>query len=191
MDTSINTYPLRILSTNTETNETSNHERLLTQSAGNMTSRELNKELMSSQSHSQSQIVQPPPKQYIFAGSGWGYGLGCSIGGFLGTGVGLGFPSGVLLGAGTGIGAVCGVGFGSGLLFGTGNAYLIFGFNQSVFFAPKVLWAEKLMDQFISKRFRNKTQFINPFKHIFKNFQKSNKTPTRTPMPDSQTLEFK
>ncbi|KAA8496308.1 hypothetical protein FVE85_0037 [Porphyridium purpureum] len=88
-----------------------------------------------------------PPRSFLIAGIGWGYGLGCSLGPFYGTGVGFGWPGGVVLGAGAGIGAVCGAGFGGGALAGNGNAYLPFGLMRSFFFAPKVLWAERAIER--------------------------------------------
>mmetsp|Transcript_8198 Transcript_8198/g.24676 ORF Transcript_8198/g.24676 Transcript_8198/m.24676 type:complete len:183 (-) Transcript_8198:197-745(-) len=87
-----------------------------------------------------------PPKLFAFGGTGWGYGLGCTVGPFFGIGVGYGAPGGVLFGAGTGAGAVCGVGFGSGLILGAGTAYVPIGFNFSWFYAPKYIRLERFLE---------------------------------------------
>mmetsp|Transcript_29171 Transcript_29171/g.113277 ORF Transcript_29171/g.113277 Transcript_29171/m.113277 type:complete len:189 (-) Transcript_29171:40-606(-) len=103
-----------------------------------------------------------PPKLFVFGGTGWGYGIGCSVGPFFGIGAGYGLPFGVIFGAGTGVGGVCGVGFGTGLILGVGTAYVPAGFNVSSFYAPKWIGIERAVERW---RIRKYQEWRNRKKH--------------------------
>ena len=113
----------------------------------------------------------PPPRSYVFAGSGWAFGLGCSFGGpFFGVGAGYSLLGGgggggggnalisllphpvVVFGAGGGVGAVCGVGFGSGMVAGVGTGFVPIGFWAAFQFAPRFLGLEIAVEDWLEER---------------------------------------
>jgi hypothetical protein len=98
-----------------------------------------------------------PPKSWLFAGLGYGYGVGCTIGPTFGIGVGFG-PRGVQFGAGaTIVGAFCGVGFAGGAIIGEGSAYVPYGLNSSFFLAPRFVMLEQMAELYRA-RSRQKKQ---------------------------------
>lgn len=104
----------------------------------------------------------PPPKSYVFAGVGWVFGCGCTIGGpFFGVGSGyalkavgasgwFALPRPVaVFGSGIGAGAVCGIGFSAGLVAGLGNGYVPIGLWVPFQFAPRFLRLELVFDRWL------------------------------------------
>jgi hypothetical protein len=111
----------------------------------------------------------PPPKNYAFAGLGWVFGCGCTVGGpFFGVGSGyalkavgangwIGLPRLVaVFGGGLGAGAVCGIGFSAGLVAGVGNGYVPIGLWIPFQFAPRFLRLERIFDRWLHDTGREK-----------------------------------
>lgn len=66
-----------------------------------------------------------PPRNYVLAGIGWAYGVGCGAGPFFGMGIAVNRR--IVFGAGAGVGVYCGIGFGAGAVMGSGTGFVPIG----------------------------------------------------------------